>query len=197
MATAGRTSKIHDANITKKLLEALELGLDYKTAAEYAGIGQRTEREWRERAMAALAVGEKPKRSDRPYIAYYEAALNARAKGQFDTANLIKQAGHQGFKVTVTRIEQLTMNGQVINEKVITEERDVPPDWRAALAAGTYRFGWAKREELSGPGGEPLEGGMTVDKWRQLAGERRQQAAQTMALFDDSAGDEGDDVAAD
>lgn len=163
MATRGRTSKIKDPAITKSLLDALELGLDYKTAAEYAGIGQRTEREWRERAEAALSTGN-IRRSDRLYIAYYEAAMAARAKGQFDTAKLINQAGHAGFKVTTTRIEQVTMNGQVVSEKVITEEKEIPPDWRAALAAGTYRFGWTKREEISGADGEPLGGvgGVTI-----------------------------------
>lgn len=192
MTTRGRTSKINDPDTTRRLLEALELGLDYRTAAEYAGVGARTERIWRERGLAALESGSRRK-GDRPYIAYYEATLAARGKGQFDTAKLIQQAGHVGFKAVTTRIEQLTMNGAVVSEKVVTEERDVPPDWRAALAAGTYRFGWTKRDELSGPAGEPLDGGMTVDKWRKLAGERRQQAAETMAMFTDEAGDAVED----
>lgn len=141
MGTRGRISKISDPETTRRLLESLEMGLDYKTAAEYAGVGQRTERDWRVRGLAALEAGSKRK-SDRPYIAYYEATLAARAKGQFDTAKLIQQAGHTGFKAVTTRIEQVMMNGVVVSEKVITEERDVPPDWRAALAAGTHRFGW-------------------------------------------------------
>lgn len=197
MAKSGRQSRIKDPTITKALLEALELGLDYKTAAEYAGIGARTEREWRERAVTALAeieAGQRraPLKRDMPYIAYFEAALAARAKGQFDTSKLIHKAGHSGFKVSTTRIEQVTMNGTVVSEKVVTEEREVPPDWRAALAAGTYRFGWSRREELTGAGGEPLDGGMTVAQWRKLAAERRQQAAETMSMFDDEKDDDAD-----
>lgn len=158
MSTRGRISKISDPETTRRLLESLEMGLDYKTAAEYAGVGQRTERDWRVRGLAALEAGSKRK-SDRPYIAYYEATLAARAKGQFDTAKLIQQAGHTGFKAITTRIEQVMMNGTVVSEKVITEERDVPPDWRAALVAGTHRFGWKAAGSGDGNAEDPEASG--------------------------------------
>ena len=128
----GRPTKLTD-EIQQKILQALAAGNYQDTAAAYAGISTSTFYNWLERGKTErvrISAGEKPKKTEEPYVEFVDAIESARAQAEVRSVALIQKAANDGtWQAAAWYLE-----------------RSHPQRW-----------GRLNRTEISGPEGGPIE----------------------------------------
>ena len=85
---------------TRRIVDAVRLGLSYDDAAAAGGVGYTTMRDWINRAEAEqqrLADNPKarPRTSEQPFLDFSEALRKAEAEGQLRNAALVQKAADE------------------------------------------------------------------------------------------------------
>lgn len=153
-----RPSLLTDA-ARSAIVASIEAGNFHVTAADAAGIGERTLTTWlsrgRQEDERLDLPGVRAKRSEEPYRRLWADAQRARARAEVDRVAEIQAAASGGAVVETRTTTYADGRTEVV-------ERRQAPDWRAAawcLEHGPAGSRWRrsdKGEELSGP-----EGGAT------------------------------------
>ena len=149
MADVGAPSKLTEAQ--PAILLGLRRGVVLEDAARAGGVSYRTLRNWvlrgeAERERLAESSKARVRKAEAPYLAFLESYEQALAEGQLVLANAVKKAADGGQVIRETRVVQVVVDGQVVEEKKTSVEREIGPDWRAAAFMLERRFGWARRD---------------------------------------------------
>jgi transposase len=189
----GAPSKIHDAELRKALLKAVEAGMSYKDASAFAGLSERSFHNWKKRAETAIAdiseggsrAGRKPLKKDLPYIELFKELNQAKQQAQYGIARAQFKLARGGGKVRETVRSETFLpgeNGQLNLVKVEerTHVKTLAPDGSAGRYILDRRFGWAEADGAQ----EVADSVGGIEAFRAKAEERRKQAAEALAMFD-------------
>ena len=122
--------------IQEILLEAIGMGLTFKSAAQFAGVDETTFYTWKRKGKAATFG---------PYHQFYQALRKAEIMGQAALLKNINDASAGGQTIVTTRVTT-GPDGQVI--KTIVHQRQALPDWKAAawILERRYPAEWGRKE---------------------------------------------------
>jgi transposase-like protein len=99
-----RPSKLTPA-VRKRIALAVEAGATYTTAAEFAGVTDRTLRSWLARGRAEQDA-RKPDRSERQYVLLLEAVEQASARAEVRAAHMISKAAENDWRAAAFFLER-------------------------------------------------------------------------------------------
>lgn len=141
-------SSVMTPEVLETVLTAVQTGLGIKTAAEYAGIGERTVKDWLAKGRAAIEASEDNDapvpEEDRAYADFAREVDRKRATAIARNITNIQSAGARGAPV-------MDRQGRVVRDE---EDRIVfhSGDWRASAwwLERMYPAEFGQRVELSG-----------------------------------------------
>lgn len=156
-------------------IERIRLGLSHDQAAASANLDRRTTIRWRQQAAAA-----RQKQLRNQIITAREADLiefchnleRAEADAETSRLGVIERAAMGGAVVSETHETSKLVNGTMTVTERRTVTKTLRPEWTAAAWWLERRLPqrYARRVELSGPGGAPIA---VEDRARELADELR------------------------
>lgn len=130
--TPGRPTLLN-ADVQKRLLEAVRLGVPVKTAAEHAGIHPNTFYRWMARGFSeheSIANGQDPLEEEAQFLDLYKLVSEGRAEAAVRNVALIQKAAQGGYVTKeVTKKYRDVETGKVVTQ---TEVERAGPDWRAS-----------------------------------------------------------------
>lgn len=168
MAKAGRKSRL-TPELQRQLVRFLSQCATIQDACAVAGIDDSTFYKWQQRGRdawqqvsgmddTAAALAAVPE-ADRPFVEFFDAVTRAEAKARTLAAGVLHDAMRPStIKETTTEVLEETRilkDGTPFDyrrSETRTVERDVPPDWRAAVEYLKRRDkrNWSEKTEFTG-----------------------------------------------
>lgn len=146
------------------IIEHVAVGQPLERACLAAGVAASTRCSWQvrgTRARDAQARGEEVPESEQPYLDFVDGLERARAQSELTRLANIRRAAQRQQVIRTTERSELRMVGGrevmvVVERTVVTEEK--PGSWQADAwyLERQLPADYARRVEVSGPGGDPI-----------------------------------------
>lgn len=215
MFLMSKPSLITDPQILDKIIVGFANGFSIKRCAELAGISERCLKNWISIAKQAIKDtsldGGKKKVSEKhaPYVSLYLQIRNARAIGQIENVNVIKQVAVGGYVARKTETMEIFIanpSGKkgrkssydendsgveliLVEQRVKKTEEILPPNYKAAELI-LRATGWGADETENEDEVGDTNG---LEDWIKKADERSKEGWHTLNMFGDVVGEDDEE----